>query len=70
MENSIKRNKKKKVKVSKKMPFCPTSQKFWPKYNFGIFAPKHADSIFSGPRKEGKILSKKKIPKNFVCKCR
>ena len=54
-------------KVCKKMPFCLTGQKFQPEYNVGIFAPKLADSISSGPRKEGKILSKKrKNLKNFI----
>ena len=42
------------------MPFSPTGQEFWSKYNVGIFAPKLADSILSSPRKKGKILSEEK----------
>ena len=47
-------------KICPKMPFCPTGQEFWPEYNVGLFAPKHADSIFGGQRKKLKILSKEK----------
>ena len=50
----------KKGKVCKKMPSCPTGQEFCPGYNDGIFAPKLADSIFSGQIKKWKILSKEK----------
>ena len=46
---------KKKGKVCKKIPFCPTHQEFRLEYNVGIFAPKLADRIFSGPRKNWKI---------------
>ena len=42
------------------MPFCTTCQEFWPKYNVGIFAPKHADSIFGGQIKIWKIRWKEK----------
>ena len=38
------------------MPYCPTGQEFWPEYNVDISAPKLADRIFSGPRKNWKIL--------------
>ena len=43
-----------------KMPFCLTSQEFWPEYNVGIFTAELADRIFSGPRKKWKIISKEK----------
>ena len=49
--------KKNKGKVCKEMPFCPTGKEFWPEYNVGVFAPKHTDCIFSGPRIKWKILS-------------
>ena len=42
------------------MPFCQTSQEFWPKYSVGFFAPKHVDSVFCGQRKKRKILRKEK----------
>ena len=34
------------------MPLCPIGQEFWPEYNVGIFAPKHANSIFCGQKKK------------------
>ena len=43
-----------------KTPFCPTGKEFWPKYNFRVFVPKLADSIFSGPRIKWKVLLKEK----------
>ena len=68
--NKKKRKKKKKGNVCKKMPFSPTGQEFWSKYNVGIFAPKLADSILSSPRKKGKILSEeKKISEIFFLNC-
>ena len=42
------------------MPYLLTSQEIWPEYDVGIFAPKLADRIFSGPRKKWKILQKEK----------
>ena len=63
----FKKIEKKKGKVCKKMPSCPTGQEFCPEYNDGIFAPKLADSIFSGQIKKWKILSKEK--KNSVKFC-
>ena len=51
-------------KVCTKMPFSPTGQVFWLENNVIVFAPKLVDSIFSGPRKKWKILSK---GKNNLC---
>ena len=59
MEYSIK--KKTRAKFVRKCPFVRLVK------NFGQNAMSTADSIFSGPRKEGKILSKKKY-KNFCLK--
>ena len=49
------------------MPLVPTGQEFRPKCNFVVFAQKPANSIFSGPKRKRKILSKeKKIQGNVV----
>ena len=66
MENSIDQKKKKKSgKTCTKMPFCPIGQEFSLEYNAGIFASKHADSIFSGQRKKMENSLKRK---NNWCK--
>ena len=66
VENSIDQKKKKKSgKTCTKMPFCPIGQEFSLEYNAGIFASKHADSIFSGQRKKMENSLKRK---NNWCK--
>ena len=47
------------------MPFCLTGQVFWLEYI--VFAPKHMDSIFRGPGKKWKILSKEKKNTCKIC---
>ena len=44
------------------MPRCPTVQEFCPEYKVGIFAPKLADSIFSGQRKKISVKFCLKVP--------
>ena len=52
-----------------KLPLVPTGQEFWPECNFVVLALKPAYSIFSGPKRKRKILSKKKkIQGNVVRK--
>ena len=54
-ENKIK-EKNNSGKICTKMPHCPTGQEFWPEYNFGIFAQKHAGSKYCGQSKKLKII--------------
>ena len=39
----------------------PTGQEFRLEYNVGKFASEHADSIFRGKKKKGKLFGKKKL---------
>ena len=49
------------------MPFCSTGQVFLLEYTIVVFAPKLADSIFSGPRKKWKIPSKEENNSCKIC---